>query len=135
MIENKNLEPVTDNEKQIFALVIEDDPDAAFIYKKAMTDNGYRVQHIAHGGDAQELLKTLEPDVILLDMHLPEVNGITLLHQIRNTERLMNTPVVLVTADHGLASSAADDVSMTLLKPVTYSQVKNLVSRIVKRNR
>jgi DNA-binding response OmpR family regulator len=119
---------------QIFALIIEDDPDAAFIYKKAMADNDYKVEHFAHGGEAQTALKTLRPDVILLDMHLPEVDGITLLRQIRATEDLLNTPVILVTADHSLANTVEDEVNMVLLKPATYSQVKNLVSRIVRRS-
>jgi len=118
---------------EIFALVIEDDPDAAFIYKKALIDNGYRVEHIAHGETAARELETLKPDLILLDLHLPEVGGVTLLKQIRNAEHLAQTQVILVTADHSTADSIGADADMVLLKPASYSQIKGLVMRIMAR--
>ena len=117
--------------REIFALVIEDDPDAAFIYTQALRDNGYRVEHIAHGEEASRKLKNLEPDIILLDLHLPAVSGVSLLQQIRSTKHLLQTPVVLVTADNRTADSIEDDAQMVLLKPATYTQVKELVKRIL----
>ncbi|HLA44640.1 MAG TPA: response regulator [Aggregatilineales bacterium] len=120
-------------EKKISALVIEDDADAAFISQKAMTDNGYDVTVITRGDEAAEQLKVLTPDVILLDLHLPNVAGIDLLKQIRSSEHLADTRVVLVTADPRTAQTLEHDADMTLLKPVTYSQVRGLVGRLLKK--
>ena len=117
--------------REIFALVIEDDPDAAFIYTQALRDNGYEVEHIAHGEEAARKLKNLAPDIILLDLHLPAVSGVTLLQQIRSSKHLEKTPVVLVTADNRTADSIEDAAEMVLLKPATYTQVKELIKRIL----
>lgn len=129
--DNASTEESSPPAKQIFALVIEDDPDAAFIYTQALRDNGYIVEHIAHGEEASRKLKTLQPDIVLLDLHLPSVSGVSLLQQIRSTPHLAETPVVLVTADNRTADSIEGDAQMVLLKPATYTQVKELVKRIM----
>lgn len=115
------------------ALVIEDDPDAAFIFRRAMEANGCDVTVIMRGDDAQEALKTLRPVVILLDLHLPAVSGVELLRQIRDNDEMQDTRVILLTADHATADMIEASADMVLLKPATYSQVRDLVGRIMRR--
>jgi two-component system, OmpR family, response regulator AdeR len=119
------------NETVKLALIIEDDPDAAFISRRAMLDNGLKVEVVSEGNRASETLRQIVPDVILLDLHLPNVSGLDLLKQIRNTPALSGTKVVLITADYRMAETVQNDADMVLIKPVTYSQVRDLIKRIV----
>ena len=113
------------------ALIIEDDPDAAFIAQKAMLNNGLQTEVISEGNKASERLRDFVPDVILLDLHLPNVSGLDLLKQIRGTPALSATKVVLMSADYRMADSIEDDADMVLIKPVTYSQIRELIERLL----
>ena len=119
------------NPKAKQALIIEDDPDAAFIWHKAMLENGLEAKVISEGDKAALALKELVPDVILLDLHLPNVSGLDLLKQIRATPALKATKVVLITADYRMADSVETDADMVLIKPVTFSQVRGLIERLL----
>ena len=116
------------------ALIIEDDSDAAFIWRKAMLDNDLDATVISEGDKASLALRELVPDVILLDLHLPNVSGLDLLKQIRSTPALNATKVVLITADYRMADSVETDADMVLIKPVTYSQVRELIERLLNPN-
>lgn len=118
--------------EQPLALVIEDDLDAAFIFSTAMTENGYRVESIHDGAKAATYLQTVTPVVILLDLHLPNVGGSELLRQVRAAKHLEATKVVLITADPRTAENVEKDADLVLLKPVTFSQVRDLVKRIMR---
>lgn len=113
------------------ALVIEDDYGLADILSAALTVAGYDVTIVRHGKTARELLAVETPHLITLDLHLPGVNGMTLLKQIRRDERLAKTYVMLVTADARLAQTMQDDVTLVLVKPVTYSQLNLLAQRLL----
>lgn len=122
-------------EKKFLALIVEDDADAAFIARRAMMEINFDVEVIHRGDEAIEALETLRPDVILLDLHLPAVSGVEILRFIRNQEELVDTTVILVTADHATADMIEGSADMVLLKPVMYSQVRDLVKRIMKRHK
>ena len=125
----------SDDAQQPLALIIEDDPEAAFIFQRAMQANDCRVRVINRGDEAQEVLKTARPRVVLLDLHLPSVSGVELLRQIRDNDELHETKVILLTADHATADMIETSADMVLLKPATYSQVRDLVKRIMKRRK
>lgn len=113
----------------LLALVVEDDYDAAFIFSRALEENGYTTQVIRNGRDAIERLGLVEPRLVLLDLHLPEVAGSDILHHIRSEARLRETKVILVTADARMAEALEDQSDLVLIKPVTFSQVRDLTSR------
>lgn len=115
------------------AFVIEDDEDLSNIFTQALTTAGYQVETIRDGAIAQERLKAATPDIIILDMHLPNVNGAALLTQIRADERLKQTRVIITTADALLGDYHSDKVDLVLIKPVSFSQLRDLTARYKKK--
>jgi DNA-binding response OmpR family regulator len=113
----------------LLALVIEDDPDAAVIFSKAIGAIGFQTEVIRAGDKALERLKELTPDLVLLDLHLPNVAGTDILKQIRADERLVKTRVIIVTADPRMANACESQADLILVKPVSFSQVRDLVAR------
>ena len=64
-------------------LIVEDDPDNAEIYSAMLEVEGYEVVAVDCGEDALDAIKEKEPDLILLDVNLPDINGIDVLKTLR----------------------------------------------------
>lgn len=112
------------------AMVVEDDPDIATIFRAALKDAGFEVETFLDSEKALARLGDHSPDVVVLDMHMPIVSGAELLQYIRSDERLAATRVIIATADHQLAESLHNEVDLALLKPVSYSQIRDLAMRL-----
>ena len=112
------------------ALIIEDDPDAAVIFSQALKVTGFASEVIPSGTDACNRLAHVQPSLVLLDMHLPQVAGTEILNYIRSSKRLAGTRVVIVSADARMADSVAAQADLVLLKPISFSQVRDLVARL-----
>jgi len=112
------------------AFVVEDDEDLATIFSEALQNSDYQVETIRDGAIARERLKQAEPHLVVLDMHLPGVSGADLLTQIRSDERLKHTVVVLATADARLGEAYTDVADFVLIKPITFTQLRDLTTRL-----
>ncbi len=112
------------------ALVIEDHPDIADIFVRSLSEAGFETTLFQDGFDALKYLRTTTPAVVSLDLHLPEISGMDILREIRDDERLADTRVILVTADQHLAKTVEKDADLVLLKPVSFTQLRDLAARI-----
>lgn len=110
------------------ALIIEDDLDQSFIFVKALELAGYETEPILDGGTAQRRLMETVPALIVLDLHLPGVNGVDLLRQIRADERLAETSIMVLTADGRLAESLRSQATKTVIKPVGFAQLTKMAA-------
>ncbi len=79
-------------------LLIEDYPDSARLVKRSLEPRGYRVLHAPDGQTALDFAQSENPDLILLDLGLPDVEGQTLVGLLKNMEKLQQVPLVAVTA-------------------------------------
>jgi signal transduction histidine kinase/DNA-binding response OmpR family regulator/HAMP domain-containing protein len=86
--------PITEKPK---VLVVEDNPDNMITVKALLTDN-YTIIEAVNGKDAVEKAKTHFPDLILMDVALPEMDGIQAFKVIRSVGRLQHTPIIALTA-------------------------------------
>ncbi len=116
------------------ALIIEDDYDASTIFATALQVVGFDTEIISSGEQAVARLNAVTPDLVMLDLHLPRVVGTDILNQIRNDERLKDTLVIVASADARMADMIRPLADLVLLKPTTFSQVRDLASRLIKRN-
>ncbi len=112
------------------ALIIEDDPYQSDIFARAVETAGYQPETIANGQEALKRLGEITPALVVLDLHLPSVAGDEILHHIRADERLKDIPVILATADPRMADPLHDESDLVLLKPISFSQLSDLASRL-----
>src|SRR5262245_37725916 len=112
------------------ALVIEDDQDLSAIFVKALEVAGFQVEAIHDGTLAQSRLTEVIPRVVVLDMHLPHVDGTTLLKQIHADAAFKETKIILATADNVLAELYRDKATLVLVKPISFSQLRDLSARL-----
>lgn len=112
------------------ALIVEDVSDLATIFAQALHAAGYEVQTLADGSLAQDYLQAIVPDLLVLDIHLPNLNGDELLHQVQEDSRFAQTKIIIVTADVRRGAELNDAVDLVLQKPVSYVQLRDLSSRL-----
>jgi DNA-binding response OmpR family regulator len=112
------------------ALVIEDDTDLSEIFSGALQQAGFEVESITDGKIAEARLKETIPNVIVLDMHLPHVDGATLLKQIRADERLSKARIIIATADSAKAEQYRSQATIVMIKPITFSSLRDISARL-----
>jgi len=86
-------------EKKTTILIAEDEDDLRKMYDMALTDAGFKVVEAKNGREALEFLNKeyKSVDLVLLDIVMPETNGLEALAQIRKTEAYKNIPVIIST--------------------------------------
>ncbi|MBN1936573.1 MAG: response regulator [Anaerolineae bacterium] len=112
------------------ALIIEDDVDLSFIFAESLRAAGFESEIVRDGAVAEKRLAATEPEVVVLDLHLPNVSGEQLLTQIRRDGRLVKTRVILCTADPRMAEPLQEIADLVLIKPIIFSQLRDLASRL-----
>jgi two-component system response regulator protein GraR len=113
-----------------YAMVVEDDSSVAALFQRALADAGYQAEIMENGHKAQAKLMFTTPDLVLLDLHLPSLEGAVLLRQIRSQVRLVHTRVVLVSGDALKAERHSDQADGVLIKPAGYEQVRRLAEEL-----
>jgi len=81
-------------------LIIEDEPDVITYLSTILDDNGYDVEIAINGVEAMRKIKTLRPDLISLDISLPEKTGVNIYCELKENPQLSSIPVVMVTGIH-----------------------------------
>ena len=78
-------------------VIVEDDTFLAGMYSTRLSTEGYTVLMASDGQVGLDMITKEKPDIILLDIILPEMDGFTVLQKIKSQESTKNTPVILLT--------------------------------------
>ena len=113
------------------ALIIEDNEDQNLVFTTALTQAGYSTESIYDGTTAMKRLTHVVPAMVILDLHVPGINGGWLLREIRNDPRIAKAHVIIVSADAEFAANLQAQVDLVLLKPVSFLQLSMLASRFI----
>ncbi len=92
---NSNSDGLEEELKDVNFLWVEDDSALNEILRKWLTRYGANVNHADTGGKALKLIKENKPDIILLDILLPDINGFEILEKIKADEELKDIPVII----------------------------------------
>jgi DNA-binding response OmpR family regulator len=117
------------------AAVVEDDLFLSEIYSDALRSSGLQVETFYEGQSAMNALKEMTPDLIVLDLNLPNFSGIEIFRALRNNPATSETWVLIVTADPSQAAelSQSEIESQNLLvlsKPISVDQLDQLAKRL-----
>lgn len=114
-------------------ILICDDEPALRELIRATLDDGYQFAEASDGMTALELVREVEPDVVVLDLMLPRLGGLEVLARLRADEHLRHIPVLVITAwnetrEDVLAAGAADFAS----KPFDPDVLKTSIEKLLK---
>lgn len=114
-------------------LIVEDDRSQALFAERILTGAGLAVQVVSDANEVMTALQAFNPDLVLMDLHMPELSGLQLTGMIRADARFLHTPIVFLTGDPDperqfeVLESGADDY---LTKPV---RPRHLIAAVVSR--
>ena len=111
-------------------LIVEDDPDQAALLDRFLSQWGYETKIAPDGPEALEFMESFDPDLVLLDIFLPQLPGLEVLKKIRAHDKSVSVPVFIMSADDsdeirivGMSTGASDFIK----KPI---QLADLSMRI-----
>ena len=117
-------------------LIAEDYADARSLMKYLIESYGYQVLEAANGEEAVEKVKLNKPDLILMDMSMPVVDGLTATKTIRGFDNMAKLPIIAVTAyGHSYYKQAIEAGCDDLInKPLDFTQLEGLINRYLGQN-
>ena len=80
-------------------LYVEDNLDNRTLVRRILTAEGYTLIEAANATQAMEILNTTRPDLILMDINMPDMDGYSLTAKIKDTPRFESTPIIALTAN------------------------------------
>lgn len=120
------------SERPVKVLVIEDDEYSRDALAHLLDAEGYDAQS-AHDGEAGLVkAKEINPDVIVLDLNLPGIDGQQVIKRIRGDQSLASIPILVVTGDDDKAAQAAVDIGADgyLTKPLEFDTLISAITNI-----
>jgi CheY-like chemotaxis protein len=123
-----------DGQDAVKVLLVEDTEDNRQMMRRLLEMSGYQVVEAINGEEAVKLASEAHPGIILMDLSLPIIDGLTATRRIRSLPDLSKVPIIAVsahdTADfHSEALAAGCDAYVT--KPIDYPELEEIVNRLV----
>ena len=117
-------------------LIIDDEPDLANLVKNRLEYHGYQVDCLNTGRDAVKIAQETNPDLIILDIMLPDKNGYDICYELKHNANTSSIPVILFTAKQewkaemgeiGKFAKADDYISKPFEPQVLLDKIKRLL--------
>lgn len=116
-------------------LLVEDTEDNRFMMRRLLEMTGYRVVEAMNGEEAVKLAEAESPDLILMDLSLPVIDGLAATRLIRKLPDLEGTPIIAVSAhDTSDFQSEAIDAGCNsyVTKPIDFNELEVLIAQLLK---
>jgi CheY-like chemotaxis protein/phosphoribosyl 1,2-cyclic phosphodiesterase len=117
-------------------LIADDDPDLRLLVRRALAGQGYDVREATNGIEALSVIEASRPDLLILDVLMPEMDGLQVLKHIRNNADTEHLPVIILTSmtdegttRHGFDTGAADYLTKPFSLPQLAARVRVCLAR------
>jgi len=118
-------------ERERRVLVVDDDASIQGFLAEALADEGYSVRTASNGREALSILETWRPDIILLDLMMPEMDGWGFRVQQRTMLGVANVPVIVLSATRDLNAKAAElEPAQVFAKPFDLDALLSTIDEI-----
>jgi DNA-binding response OmpR family regulator len=122
-------------------LIVDDDEDILRLLRKILEVEGYAVLDARDGEEAIVQVKTHRPDLVVLDLNLPKMDGFVVCEQIKNDPKTARIPVLMLTAaydkvehaERGLLLGADEYVVKPFLREVLLHNIQRMLERYAAR--
>jgi len=116
-------------------LIVEDDPLSMKLYRDLVVARGYQVLTATDGAAGLDLARGNHPDLVLLDVKLPELSGIEITKALKSEARTSDIPILVITAwptmERVVRASGCDAF---LMKPVPMSELWHAIEGLLEKN-
>ena len=127
---------MTKDTDKVSVLLVEDTEDSRFMMRRLLEMAGYSVLEARNGEEAVVVTRDQSPDVILMDLSLPVIDGLQATRLIRDLPHSQDTPIVVVSA-HDMADFEAEaraaGCDQYLTKPIDFTELEQVIRGLVSR--
>jgi len=124
----------TASSQAFLVLVVDDSLDNVVVLSLALQGEGYRVVTASNGQEAVSVANLTQPNIILMDISMPLLDGLAATRQIRENEALRDVPVIAITAfsTDGFRRAAYDvGIAGFFVKPIDFQRMYELIRRLL----
>ena len=117
-----------------YILVVDDEPSFCTVLSEILRSFGYNVQQAHDAHQAIELLKVTPPDLILTDVMMPGMDGLTFIRQIRSDPDRSSIPTIVISAKsqpEDIRASKAAGADACLVKPFSARELRDVVHKFL----
>jgi two-component system, OmpR family, phosphate regulon response regulator PhoB len=115
-------------------IVVEDEADAAEMFAEMMRVNGFRVVKSYSSGPAINMIANEMPDIVILDVMMPDISGLEVLKYMRHEPQLAKIPVIVISAKSmpsDIKTGMDAGASVYLTKPVGFLELKQAIDKVL----
>jgi two-component system, OmpR family, KDP operon response regulator KdpE len=113
------------------ALVVEDDGEIARFIAIVLREVGFEAVIVTNGRAALDHIAEQLPDMVVLDLNIPQISGVEVLRQIRASDTTADIVVIVVSANPHMIDQTYEMADLVLTKPVSYDQLRGMIQRFV----
>jgi CheY-like chemotaxis protein len=117
--------------KDAVVLVIDDCKDNLFLLELILIEDGYEVVKANSGREGIAKIHELAPDLIILDMMMPDINGLEVIEQIKLYSHLSHIPILLCTANTYIQKEDVQQVDNICYKPIDITEIITQVNSLI----
>ena len=115
-------------------LLVEDTEDNRFMMRRLLEMTGYRVVEAMNGEEAVKLARTESPNLILMDLSLPVIDGLAATRLIRKLPEFESTPIIAVSAhdsDDFQSEAIQAGCNNYVTKPIDFNELEQLIAKLL----
>ena len=116
-------------------LLVDDEIEVCRVIRDYLEINNFKVYEAHHGAEALEFLKKIKPNLIILDVLMPVMDGFGLLKKLKNNRAYMGIPVIMLTVKSepkNFGKGISLQADFYLPKPFKLANLRNFINLIVK---
>ena len=117
-------------------LIADDDDLVRKLWTEELTRLGHRTIEARTGRDALEIMETVVPDLVILDLRMPDVSGTDVLHRLQHRPYLRRIPVLIISGfldDERAGADLGLNIVARLPKPITLARLREVVASALTR--
>lgn len=121
-------------DETVTVLLVEDTEDNRFMMRRLLEMAGYQVVEATNGEEAVKLAGSEHPQLVLMDLSLPVIDGLEATREIRKLDGFGNVPIVAVSAHDSSdfqAEALAAGCNGYITKPIDFGQLEQLIARLL----
>jgi signal transduction histidine kinase len=129
---------MTSDFENALILVVDDEDTQRLLTRDCLEGEGFRVEEASNGQDGLALIRELKPDLVLLDLMMPGIDGFEVCRQARADSEIANIPIVVVTGredSEGIKNGFDVGASDFLTKPIVWNLFPNRVRYVLRTSR
>jgi len=119
------------NKSEITILAVDDEPVNLKLIETALAPRGYKIITAKNGEEAVNIARTQKPDLILMDILMPKMDGYIACSEIRKDPKTRDIPIIMITSvGHDLNKKLADGIGATgyIVKPFMIDDLNNKIN-------